>query len=167
MKDLAFVIVIVLSVLILVLLTLMQAASQSLKVALVLSIFMGIMSSFIAAMIAFTVDDNLPSDFIYKIMFICQAASGLISIMLYLQPCFEPQNWQRSWNNSLQRLVDKLAGVDSFEDEKRNQSEGSLPHGLINTNSSYDTTRNLDSNTSGTRNGGINLVDVSYSDKGG
>ena len=87
--------------------------------------------------------------------------------MLYLQPCFEPHNWQRSWNNSLQRLVDKLAGVDSFEDEKRNQSDGSLPHGLINTNSSYDTTRNLDSNTSGTRNGGINLVDVSYSDKGG
>ena len=84
MKDLAFVIVILLSVFILVLLTLMQAASQSLKVALVLSILMGVMSSFITAMIAFTVDDTLPTDTMYKIMFICQVASGAISTMLFL-----------------------------------------------------------------------------------
>ena len=70
MKDLAFAIVIVLAGLLLAFLTLLQAASRSLKTALVLSIAMGLICSFIVAMIAFTVDDTMQFDSLYKIMLI-------------------------------------------------------------------------------------------------
>ena len=70
MKDLAFAIVIVLAGLLLAFLTLLQAASRSLKTALVLSIAMGLTCSFIVAMIAFTVDDTMQFDSLYKIMLI-------------------------------------------------------------------------------------------------
>ena len=93
MKDLAFAIVIVLAGILLAFLTLLQAASRSLKTALVLSIAMGLICSFIVAMIAFTVDDTLHFDALYKIMLISQVASGLVSVMLTMQPCFQPRNW--------------------------------------------------------------------------
>ena len=70
MKDLALVIVLVLASLLLVFLTLLQTASRSLKAALFLSIAMGLCCSFIVAMIAFTLDDTLNFDVIYKILLI-------------------------------------------------------------------------------------------------
>ena len=70
MKDIAFVIVLVLAGLMLAFLTLLQTASQSLKVALFLSVSMGLTCSFAVAMIAFTVDESLNFDAIYKIMLI-------------------------------------------------------------------------------------------------
>ena len=84
MKDLAFVIVLLLSLLLLIFLTLLQAASRSLKVALLLSLLMGLVCSFVVAMIAYTVDDTLPADAMYKIMFISQLGAGLVSVMLSL-----------------------------------------------------------------------------------
>ena len=84
MKDLAFIIVLALAAMLLVLLTLMQAASQTLKAALCLSLIMGLLVSFIVAMIAYTADETLESEAMYKIMLISQAASGLVSVMLSL-----------------------------------------------------------------------------------
>ncbi len=96
MKDLAFVIVLFLSLLLLIFLTLLQAASRSLKVALILSLLMGLICSFLVAMIAYTIDDTTPADAMYKIMLISQLGAAMVSIMLQLQPCFEPRNWQRN-----------------------------------------------------------------------
>ena len=90
MKDVAFVIVLVLAGSLLIFLTLLQAASSSLKVALFVSVAMGLVSSFLVSMIAFTVDETLEVDALYKIMFLSQLASCLISSMLYIQPCFAP-----------------------------------------------------------------------------
>ena len=70
MKDLAFVIVLVLAGLLLAFLTLLQSASRSLKAALCLSIAMGLICSFMIAMIAYTVDDTLGFDAMYKILLI-------------------------------------------------------------------------------------------------
>lgn len=70
MKDLAFVIVLVLAGILLVFLSLLQTASRSLKSALFLSIAMGLTCSFIVSMIAFTVDETLTFDAMYKIILI-------------------------------------------------------------------------------------------------
>ena len=115
MKDLAFVIVLLLALLLLIFLTMLQAASRSLKVALLLSLFMGLVCSFLVAMVAYTVDETLPADAMYKIMLISQVAAGLVSVMLSLQPCFEPKNWQRNIADGLQMCMDSITGERSFE----------------------------------------------------
>ena len=84
MKDLAFGIVLVLAGLLLLLFTMIQAASKTLKLALIISVIMGLISSFIAAMVCFELDPDLPFDAIYKMMFFSQLASGVVSIMLTL-----------------------------------------------------------------------------------
>lgn len=71
MKDVSFGIVLILSGLLLLLMILLQAASRSLKVVLILSVLMGVVSSFMVAMVAFTIDESLEADAIYKIMFLC------------------------------------------------------------------------------------------------
>ena len=57
---------------------------------------MGLVCSFLVAMVAYTVDENLEFDAIYKIMLVSQIAAGLVSSMLSLQPCIQPRNWQIS-----------------------------------------------------------------------
>lgn len=116
MKDVAFVIVLVLAGIILAVLTLMQAASKSLKVALFLSLLMGLMLSFLVAMIAFTVDEDLDSDAMYKIMLISQLASGISSWVLMMQQCFVPYKWQRSMSEDLQKFLSRISG--DYSDEK-------------------------------------------------
>ena len=71
MKDVSFGIVLILSGLLLLLMILLQAASRSLKVVLILSVLMGVVSSFMVAMVAFTIDESLEAEAIYKIMFLC------------------------------------------------------------------------------------------------
>ena len=88
MKDIAFIIVLVLAGLLLLFLSSLQAASKSLKLGLIFSILMGGVLSFIVAMVAFTVDTTLEFDAIYKIMLLSQLASAMFSVMLQMQPCF-------------------------------------------------------------------------------
>ena len=49
---------------------------------------MGLVCSFIVAMVAYEVDDSLTSDAMYKILLISQVAAGLVSVMFTMQPCF-------------------------------------------------------------------------------
>ena len=49
-------------------------------------------------MVAFTVDESLDSNVLYKIMFISQLASGFVSTALTMQPCCAPRRWQVSLN---------------------------------------------------------------------
>ena len=84
MKDLAFILVLVLAGLLLLFLTTLQAASKSLKLGLILSIVMGAILSFIMAMIGFTMDPTLEFDAIYKIMLLSQLASAMFSVMLQI-----------------------------------------------------------------------------------
>ena len=84
MKDLAFILVLVLAGLLLLFLTTLQAASKSLKLGLILSIVMGAILSFIMAMIGFTMDSTLEFDAIYKIMLLSQLASAMFSVMLQI-----------------------------------------------------------------------------------
>lgn len=109
MKELAFVMVLVMAGMLLMFLTLLQAASQSLKAALILSVLMGLVCSFIVAMIAFEFDETLHADALYKILFISQLASGMVSVVMTMQPCMNPRNWQRSMAEALQSFLDNVS----------------------------------------------------------
>ena len=115
MKDVAFVIVLFLAGIILAVLTLVQAASNSLKVALFLSLLMGLMLSFLVAMITFTVDEDLDSDVMYKVILISQLASGFISWVMIMQQRFVPSKWQRSLSDGLQNILERISGDSSRE----------------------------------------------------
>ena len=54
---------------------------------------MGLVCSFLVAMVAYEADDTLSSDAMYKILLISQVASGLVSVLFTMQPCFSPRNW--------------------------------------------------------------------------
>ena len=84
MKDIAFIILLVLAGLVLLFLTMLQAATKSLKLGLIFRILMGVMLSFIMAMIGFTMDSTLEFDAIYKIMLLSQLASAMFSVMLQM-----------------------------------------------------------------------------------
>ena len=71
MYDLAFNVALLMCSLILCFLVMIQAAKPILKVALFVSICMGLVSSVIVAIVAFEIDKTLNFDAIYKIMFIC------------------------------------------------------------------------------------------------
>ena len=62
---------------------------------------MGLVCSFIVAMVAFTVDETLNADALYKIMFISQLAAGLVSVLMTMQPCINPRNWQIAMQEGL------------------------------------------------------------------
>lgn len=82
MYNLAFSVALLMCGLILLFLTVLQAAKPALKVALFLSICIGLVGSVMVAIIAFEVDKNLNIDAIYKIMFISQLAASMLSIFL-------------------------------------------------------------------------------------
>jgi len=161
MKDVAFVIVIVLAGLLLLFLTLLQAASSSLKVALFLSVCMGLVCSFITSMIAFTVDETLNSDALYKIMFISQLAAGLVTVMLTMQPCFRTRNWQRSINEAIFIFLSNIAGEQSSESKsimlQSLKTNDSNSFGNHNSNPMH-------SNSLSQGLFGINLANISYSE---
>ena len=153
MKDLAFIMVLVMAGLVLVFLTMLQAASRTLKVALFLSLSMGLVCSFLVAMIAYEVDDTLEADAMYKIMMISQLCAGMTSIMLSMQPCFEPRNWQRSMAEGLQIFFEGLNGNQSLDKGMLHSirlSDNSRTSGSLVAN-------NNNNNSSNTSFGGINL----------
>ena len=171
MKDVAFVIVLVLAAIVLAVLTLMQAASKSLKVALFLSLFMGLMLSFLVAMIAFTVDENLDSDAMYKIMLISQLASGFVSWMMMLQPCFVPYKWQRNMTEGIQNFLDRISGDISMDKSILSSLKSSSKHHRSHQHSSFLQMQHHNSNSSSSHSmghiGGINVANVSYSEESG
>lgn len=71
---------------------------------------MGLVCSFLVAMVAYEVDDSLEADAMYKIMMISQLGAAITSTMINLQPCFEPRNWQLSMAEGLQMFLEGLTG---------------------------------------------------------
>ena len=84
MKDVAFVIVLVLAIALLFFLTCLQMASQSLRVALVVSFTMGLVASFLSSMVVFTVEEDFDMNVLYKILFLSQVGAGMTTAFLRL-----------------------------------------------------------------------------------
>ena len=145
--------VLVMAAFLLVFFTLVQMASQSVHSVLSVSFIMGLIASFIGAMLIFNLHE-FDWTLLFKILFISQVIASVLTFFIRVQNCIQPRQWQFRYAESIDRAFNPALRVMGLDTSCNNQC-------FYKEKNSFSSSGTSSNNTSGL---GINLNNLSISE---